>query len=411
MTPGLDVRDTHGSGRRRAAALIAVAALVAACGGSATAAPASPSAAPSSSAAPSIGASPVAASPSPVPSPSPSPVDAGPAFLRVIADPTLAGTLTLSGTMSVAGVSLNVDGTSTFHGLDESSTLRLLQGTTVQQVNDDVTLGTKRWKRASPGPWLVDTTPPTTGMFQWLRSLTSVTDTGPELRKGTTVHHLVPPGDDRFPIEAFGALPSATNATADAQIYARADGTPAAIDVKASWTQPVNGTPSPVAIDFAVDFATVGGTVSAIEPPTPVWDVFTSARFGYSMAHPADWVVTTAKTGDKFGPTGQDVMFVSPQAATTKQDLAAFRDTLIAGYQTSLGAKPEQDVTATVGGEPSQILLYHFKNKSGTALYLVDAVMIHAGRGWEVFLVDAAGSEAQDNTAFNAFVATFAFTK
>jgi hypothetical protein len=151
------------------------------------------------------------------------------------------------------------------------------------------------------------------------------------------------------------------------------------------------------------------GSATSVEAPTDVWTTFSSKRFGYSAAHPADWTVKEAKSDDEFGPTGQAIVYVAPQSVGAIA-LASFRDQLVASYKVEFG-KPESDADSKLGGQPARLLVWHATNEAGQQLVLEDVITVRKGTGWEVFLVDLADNESADLAVFSALTATFAFTK
>ena len=75
-----------------------------------------------------------------------------------------------------------------------------------------------------------------------------------------------------------------------------------------------------------------------------------------------------------------------------------------------MGAKPETNEAIVLGGEPGRFITYHFRNDQDVEAYVADAIAMHGDVGWEVFLSEQAGSEAEDTPVFAAMLSTFVFT-
>jgi hypothetical protein len=90
--------------------------------------------------------------------------------------------------------------------------------------------------------------------------------------------------------------------------------------------------------------------------------------------------------------------------------LDRFSKELIASYQEQLKVKPDNDTEMTLGGQPGRFLTYHFTTDDGVKVYVADAVNVAGDTGWELFLTEQAGSEADDTPVFQAMLSTFKLT-
>jgi hypothetical protein len=372
--------------------------VVAACGSSTT-----PSASPAAPPSPSAAASPSVAA-----------ADVKAAFLDVIADPKFAGKATISGSIALAGITGEVSGDWTFNGPDShSATTISLPGT--EQTNESITLGPDGWERSGDGPWLErETKPdPKKSFTRMLAVLSGIEDLGIESKDGVDLHHFQPRNGGDVPADALGLDNALTrDAKAKADFYATDAGTPEIFIFHVTWTQAIGGQDTDVTMEMQMDLEDIGSAQS-IEPPSDdeVWTRYKSS-LGYTMAYPPGWTVKHSKTEDSYLIDDQPYVYVAPQALPSGEKLSSFASDLIAYYRQQFGAQPDSRESTSVGGSPAVRLVYHFKNDAGQDVALVDIGTLHAGKGWEVFILTlAGGTEAEDIEVFDDFVSTFKFTK
>jgi hypothetical protein len=375
---------------------------VSACGGTPSADVASLGA----SSAPSV----AVATPTAAPTPSPTPADVSAPFLKAMNDPAFSATADISGTMSVGPIKGTITGDAVFSAGDSSMNMAIdldvLKQTTSQIHVDD-----KRWSKKEPGPWLEDPKPAPgsadTSIGSILRSLVKVTDLGVVTKNGASLHHLKFAGGDSVSGSMVGLDPASTKgAEFSLDFYAHPDGTPAVMSMAGSWTQ-VNGAAElPATMDMDIAFKDVGKP-QTIKPPTDVWVVYTSKAKGYSMAHPADWKVTSTKSEDTYAIDGQGYVYVAPTAY--KGSTAKFAADLKASYTKTFKGAPASESPKQLGGVPAIRLIYEFTNDAGQDVTVADDVVSRDGTGWEVYLATGGGQE--DISIFDAFVSTFTFTE
>jgi hypothetical protein len=379
----------------RAAALSLV---LAACGGSTTSQP------PISVALPSNGG----------PSASVSAADVKAAFLDAIADPKFAGKATISGSITLAGIDGEVSGDWTFDGPDSHiSTTISLPGN--EETNESITIGPDGWERRGDGPWLErEKAPdPSKSFTRMLAVLSGIEDRGIESKDGVELHHFQPANGGDVPPDALGfenALTRDAKATAD--FYATDDGTPEIFIFHVTWTQAIGGQDAAVTMDMQMDLDQIGSAQS-IQPPgeDEVWRRYKSS-LGYTMAYPPGWTVSHAKTEDSYLIDNQGYVYVALQTLPSGEKLSSFQGDLMASYKQQFGTEPDSRESTRIGGLPAFRLVYHFKNKSDQDVALVDVGTLHAGQGWEVFILTlAGGTESDDIDVFDDFVSTFTFAK
>ena len=287
-------------------------------------------------------------------------------------------------------------------------TMRIDVGGRIQET-ETISIGSKRWSREAPGPWLAgaDADPSEGSLSGTLSAIASVEDLGVVPKNGQALHHLQPMGGGRISPATIGFdVEGATDAVFVLDFFATDAGTPAIMDISGSWTQTEGEVVLPIEIDLEFAISAVG-VPQAIAPPDDVWTMSTSATFPYRMAHPADWTVESSTTEDAYAIDGQPYVYVAPQAVDDSMTIDAFAAALQGFYKDDFG-EPTSQVDRELGGLPAYRLVYEFTNDQGQDVTFVDDLTVRDGTGWEVFLVTAGGAE--DVSIFNQFVATFAFS-
>jgi hypothetical protein len=346
----------------------------------------------------------------PTPAPTPTPVAVADELVaRLLAART--GVLGLTGMMLLAGTEIPLSGTLALanDATQSSIALDLPNG---RQTNETIRVGTTQWERANGGPWVTNPEPADTSksLAAFLETLTTLEDKGVETRDGRQLHRLVPPASATLSAEALGFNPeNATDATVAMEFWAEDDGTPAIWAFNLGWNQ-VSGTSTvPVKLAMDLDLAGLGKTATVAAPEDP-WERYTSTKLGYSMAHPPGWTVTAGDGQDSYLVDGTPYVTVAPQALPG-YTLDQFSKELIASYQKQLKVKPDGSTDMTLGGQPARFLTYHFTRDDGVKVYVADAVTMAGDTGWEVFLTEQAGSEADDTPVFEAMLSTFELAK
>jgi hypothetical protein len=362
-----------------------------------------------------------AATPSPTPEPPPtanatpeptaSPVDVAAAFVAALTDPSLALELDVSGTMRLGAAEIPISGTMKSRGADSETAMEILVPGAPQRQGK-IVVGGDVFEQTGDGPWIVSESASTGGssLTSFLTTLMSVKDVGTETIGGETFRHLEPPASASLDPAALGLGGEGfTDVTTEVDFYAKDDGTPALMTVAAGWTQQVGSSDAPVSIDMTFRFVRIGEGVSIRRPDDP-WLMFTSERFGYRMAHPEGWTVVEADEEDQYMVDGIQFVGVIPQPISRGMDSDEMRDEIIKTYTSDLGAKPEADEPIKIGGLDGHLLTYHF-DQEGQEVYFLDAIVARGGTGWEIFLFELAGTEAEDRPFFEQFIKTFAFTE
>jgi len=147
-------------------------------------------------------------------------------------------------------------------------------------------------------------------------------------------------------------------------------------------------------------------------PPTPSPSTGGTMFIGpyFALAVPAGW--SPSSDGEPSfakvvfaGPGEQKLLANSGAMTLTLDDLVA---QIIAGIKSVNGVDPEQNEAITMAGVPGRLLAYHFLS-SGVSRYEIDAFCVSNGRGYELSLVNTAGTETADRALFLDILASFRF--
>ncbi len=377
------------------AAVLAI--IVAACSGgdSVSRAPSAPSAS-------------ATAAPTPSAVPSPTAADVSAAFFTLITAPEFSAKETLTGNLKLGTTPATMTGSGLVSGGDSNETLTVQTGST-SQATSVIEVGTTSWTKTEPGPWVEDPKPitPKKDLSDYLHGVTGFIDLGVETRSGRQLHHLQAKGGNAIDAAfvGYGAGRNGKDAAFTVDFYATDDGTPAVVVISGTLTYVSGATETPASVTYEDALSEVGKP-QTIAPPDDVWVRYTSDALGYTMAHPADWTVTSEKDKDTYLLDGQGYVYVAltPYKGTTE----AFVTALKASYKKPFDGDPSSVKKTTLGGQAAERLIYGFTNDAGQEVTVVDDVTVRTGTGWEAFLVTAGG--ADDIAIFDQFVATFGFT-
>ena len=342
------------------------------------------------------------------PAPSPTPVDVGSLFLPQITAMT-RGTLELSGALTVGPQSGAVSGTIAFIGSDEDQITTIAIGSTTSKT-ETIHVAGHGYTKQGDGPWFEDATPPVAGkdLTTVLKGLTTLSDQGTETRHGVLVHRLELPAGTVIDPAAFGLTdPGQKSPTVSVVFFADETGKPISMLVNETWSQVSGTTTIPVTVALEMRF---GASTPSIQAPASVWARFSSTRFHYAMAHPADWDVSTAdKTVDRFASPGEAFVLIDRIKVPSGSILNDAAKGEIASARRD-GFTLVTNQAITLDGQPGRILT--FRGKISGSAYVMDvAVTLRAGYGYEFFWFSPKGHEADDLALFRQMLATFAFTK
>jgi hypothetical protein len=367
---------------------------------------------------------PSAAAPSPpppsvapaAPSPSPSP-DVAALFLKDMSDITAERVADVSGMLTVGAVVAPLSGLMQMRGADQRTELRIdLPGAPTEQST--VAVGGSRFVSSNGGPWFEEAAAAgSQDLGSVLADIVTLRDGGTEQRDGVTVHHLLPSTGTSssfdLPASVVGlADESQKDPTASMDLFATTDGSPAYIDLAASWTQLAGEQEAPAVIDMTLAFRD-GASVDIARPPDEeIWKRFVSKRYGYSIGYPSVWeiLIPSARDGepDIFAESDTELGFVirerQPKAAADHLD--AYAAAFIKATS-KLSGKPETDERVMVGILPGRRLTYHEK-LDGRDVFTVYTLTIKGRNGYQIGTVGPPGYEEDVINLNEVTAATFA---
>lgn len=355
--------------------------------------------------------SPAAASPSPAPSPSP---DVVTAFLARMKDTSFSARLTIDGQLSINDVPYQIDGDGAIDDDDNRMLMRVhLPGG--DQVTEQVNLEGKTYKKTRTGPWLlVDDGSGSggeseEGLVSLLASVMSVKDEGVVTHGTRQLHRLVPSGDLVLDQAVFGfSDPTIEDFVATQEFLVDADGSLAVWTINVSWTQATGD--ARAAAEMTLDFGFEGlGEPVSIEVPDDVWETFTSAANGYSIAHPADWTVSTKDGVDGFQSPTDAVLSIAVHDLPKGTTVAALADQVATEDEAYIGVAPANRVPATYAGGDAVMLYYQGGAIDGTPVAAFHVLIVKGRTAHELVWISDPGDEAADAQLLDMFLATFAY--
>jgi hypothetical protein len=180
--------------------------------------------------------------PSPGPTPSSSP-DAAKSFSRSSRE-SFAAHCAISGRLTVGSAPYPLSGAFDVGGGDSHQVLTVATPGAPQTSESIKAAGIDYVKRGAL--WFVKPAEDATSskdLASVLRTMLDVRDTGTELKDGRLLHHLESRGGASIPLSAIGSADPAGDGVVSIDFYVEDDGTPALMEIEASWTQ-VSGSPT-----------------------------------------------------------------------------------------------------------------------------------------------------------------------
>jgi hypothetical protein len=338
---------------------------------------------------------------------SPAPgVDVAALFTRAVRDPFRANA-SVKGEMTIGSVTYPFEGEATIDGRDNHQTI-IVSIPGAPERTETMTVGGIRYANRG-GLWFEDpkaeASGPGTDFSSVPKSLLDVIDAGVVTKGGQSLHHLKSRQDAPIPVSAIGMADPGGDGTATFDFYVRSDGTLAVLAMNAKWTAVDGSSRTPVRMTLDYTFSDVGGPV-AIERPGQVWTTFTSKRFKYSIALPADWEAEQS-TGRKkpdillgAKSAGVSVYRFPTQGASLNNGTSAYVDDL---KRSKTKAKVTVNKATTVDGSRARRLEWTNVYK-GTRYWMIDVVVV---RGRYVYFFEYTSSEKTakaDRDLFDGFV-------
>jgi hypothetical protein len=339
--------------------------------------------------------------------PSPSPVDVSSLFLPQITKVT-RGTLQVTGTVTFGAQTGAVTGTIAFIGPDSDQVLAIAVGASTS-TTETIHLAGQGYTKQGDGPWFQDSKAPVAGkdLGSFLKSVTTLRDTGTETRHGVLVHRLELPAGTVIDPAAVGFTDASMKSPTVAIVfYADETGKPISMLLNVTWSQVSGETTIPASMALELRFTSSSPSFQA---PTNVWVRFTSTRFHYAMARPADWnVSTTYKQADRFASPSEAFVLVDRVKASSGAILNDVAKDEIAGAKSG-GFTLVTNQALTLGGQQARLLTFRGK-ASGTDFVMYVAVTLQAGYGYEAFWFSPKGHDASDLALYREMLATFTFS-
>lgn len=312
------------------------------------------------------------------------------ARVEITGQTTSGGRLTISGDGELAGdasrFAISMDA-----GEHRSSTV-------------EVTVAEGRFWSRNGGPFVAEPVDADfVGLAAFLRDLGPLASAGTQVRDGRLLHRLVPPPTAVVPPSVLGLQgPGLEDFNAELEIYAEPNGTPVELAFEVAWRQP------PTTGDQRVQMAVTYHLVRldeplTIQPPAEVWTTHVSDRFRYRIAYPEDWELEEVDDGDSFlGPDGSEAfIWMEPEAGS----LNAWVTDAVLFYQEEFGQRPESNESVTIAGQAGRMLSYHAEVDEAPT-FVMDALVVHEGRGYDLEWYSVPGNEAADRRTFQDMLST-----
>lgn len=377
----------------RVAPIALVALFVAGCGGGPAASPSAPP----------------TGTPPATEAPTPTPLDVAAAF-KTAFTAMKSGILTMTGQITVGAVQVSMTATNTVSGPDSTDTTTTTVGGVVTTTQHARVAGV-RYVKAGNGPWLTDASPASSSDLgaELTRLAAIVTDAGTEQRGSATVHRLATPTGSTLDPRVFGlGGGAATQVAGTVVFFALGDGTPSAVTIHLTWSQP-SGTTSvngELAIDIGFSQLDVPHLIQA---PQHVWPVFTSTSNAYRMAYPDDFDTSTGEGFEYFNAPNGGFAAVR-RAASGGATLNELTSSEVAGNKTSFKTQTVTNEAATLGGAKARFLTATgTQASSNQKVALYEAIAVHGKYVYYVFWLGLPESAAADLVTFQKMLSTFAF--
>jgi hypothetical protein len=254
---------------------------------------------------------------------------------------------------------------------------------------------------ASSGSPLVDPTKIGT-------SLASLQNAGLVDHDGRQLYELKPSADLAIGLQDLGLGDTFPNAQGGVDFFAEQDGTPAVMEITASWQQPEGTTTLPATLLFDFDFKDWGQPVTVSAPSNP-WSLYSSTKLQMTAGMPPGYTSSSlGKNDDKISLSDWDYFFVWSHNGYTGGDLQTFAaqdDANIekawanSGY--SLSQTGSKDTM--IDNKPAHIT---YLSDSTNHVSMVSSLTIGGDRGYEMEYVRDADMNLAIQTYFDQFATT-----
>jgi hypothetical protein len=338
-----------------------------------------------------------------VPAPSPT---AGPdtaALLAAQYDQLKSGEVRMAGTLRIGSVEATFTGLIHSNGPDQSTTMTTTIGSQ-SSTEQHVRVAGTRYVQRGTGPWLVDATADGAGSVSPMLkdALHAATDLDSDA--GPATNHRLEAADQSFDPVAAGFATAGTPGRATYLFIAKPDGTPVSVSVTATWTQPGERGSVKADLDIVMTFSGLN-TKPRITAPASVWQSFSSARWGYSVAYPGDYDYTKDKAADYFIGPANDLVSIQRQDADgyTLNQVAASE---LAATRETLRSKSATNEAIAIGGTKARLLTVA-GTYDGRKVVTFMAIAVHGKYAFAILWFADAGGEAAQLATFRQLLSTF----
>jgi hypothetical protein len=334
-------------------------------------------------------------------------MDVEAAFLQKLWLSTSSGRATITGETSLDSFTGTIEGSIEFSSEDLHSTFTLKRARSTVYTLEEIRVAGKYYRKTGAGPWQEVAAPaqePKT-WISFLSSVTSVEQTGVEVRGGRRLYRLVPTGGDFDATAFYSPNADIQSAKVDVSFLAERNGTLAVMFVREAWTTsqgPRNGW-------RATEFSFSGlGRVVPISRPADVWTLHSSKRFVYSMGYPRDWEISEETDTDVYlSATGQ-LIIVGREQLSGNESLNRATSELAVDLRREYRVPVEKNQATTVAGTRARLLAFH-PSIDGRKRYAVTVVTISNRYVYAFQWLSDAGAEAADLSLMEQFVSTITF--
>lgn len=390
---------------RRAFPLVLLVLALSACGASQLESESSPAASPSASA---------TAEPSPTATP-----DIASVFLAHTSDDRDM-VADITGSITLGEIEGEISGEVAASGRDRSQVMTIdIPGSEIQTI-EQVAVGGITYVRQPSGIWLIqsgDADDSHDALAAILGGVDDLTVVGEEQWEGRTVYRMESTRAVDIGPAVLGLTdPSVTDALATIAFFASGDGTPAGLEMTATWIQGPDDARVDGRLETRFTFDQTSGRV-AISAPDDAWTMYASPEYGFQMAHPVEWSVTSRPPDadfpgfDHYVGIGEAEIQVfrlpdPPPAIVPHEMFAGVGPALAEAY----GAEPEHigDLTLADGGAVR--ILGMEVTLDGADYYMLYAAIVSADQVWFAQWFSHPGRPAEDSARFTQFIETFAPT-
>lgn len=323
-----------------------------------------------------------------------------------------SGVFTFEATVRSGLVQVAMSGNSTFDGPDSRTRISTTVGG-VRVDTETVQVAGKRYMQTGSGPWLeVPVTSSSNDLGSQIATAAKggLKDVGTEQRNGETVHRLEPTTSSFDPSALLGASAAAVQDMAiEMAFFAAEDGTPKAATIEATWKQKVGEQLTDGSMEFGLTFSRLGSD-QTIRAPEDVWKAFTSSRYHFRIAHPAEWTYFKAKGADELDAPYYAYVLAS-RGKAQGFSLNQWAKNEVAAIKAFVSTSSVSNEGRTLGGVQARILSGTGKAKDlGKKVVLYEAVAVKGGFVYFVIWVSEVGHEAEDLALFQQMLGTFAYT-